>query len=106
MVTKHDRAFHVARGRDFLELRAVGKRLEAGEIFFQAADVAMPPSAIDEVRLSVVIAKYKRIDRLCTMIELADQRFAQIIPERALRTIGHRDADAARLVIALNIIGC
>ena len=61
----------------------------------QPRDVAVPPAAIDHVILAVLVLEHELVDRLRAVVEVVDQRLAQIILERPFRLVGHRHPDAA-----------
>src|SRR3546814_11220442 len=65
----------------------------------------MLPAAIIEVMLPIVVAKDKLVDRLRAIVEGIDQRLADGVLERPLGTVADRDADAAELVVRLDVVG-
>src|SRR3546814_15016302 len=65
----------------------------------------MPPTAIIEIELPVIVAKDELVDRLRAVVEARDQRLADRILERPGGTVRHRNADAAGLAILLDVVG-
>ena len=55
--------------------------------------------------LPIVVAKDELVDRLRTIVEGIDQRLADGVLERPLGTVADRDADAAELVVRLDVVG-
>src|SRR3546814_1423800 len=53
----------------------------------------------------IVVAKDKLVDRLRAIVEGIDQRLADGVLERPLGTVADRDADAAELVVRLDVVG-
>lgn len=101
---EHKGALHVTVGRDFLENFAVFKRQEAREISVQPGDVAMPPAAIDEVKLPVLVLEYKLVNGLSAVVKLIHERLAEVIPVGAAGLVRHRHADSTVFGIALNVV--
>ncbi len=56
----------------------------------------MLPAAIIHVILTVIVAENHLVDRLSAIVDIADQRMAECILERAIRTIGNRHTDTAQ----------
>src|SRR3546814_10413213 len=65
----------------------------------------MPPTAIIEIELPVIVAKDELVDRLRAVVDARDQRLADRILERPGGTVRHRNADAAGLAILLAVVG-
>ena len=65
----------------------------------------MTPASVNDVILSVFIAKNKLVDRLCSIMKLIDLWFADMIFIRPLRLVCHCHTDTSALVIVLNIVG-
>src|SRR3546814_6667195 len=78
---------------------------DLSQVVAEAHDVAMLPAAIIEVMLPIVVAKDKLVDRLRAIVEGIDQRLADGVLERPLGTVADRDADAAELVVRLDVVG-
>src|SRR3546814_8098496 len=65
----------------------------------------MLPAAIIEIMLPVVVAEDELVDRLRAIVEGAHQRLADRVLERPLGPVADRDADAAGLVVRLDVVG-
>ena len=52
-----------------------------------------------------MVAEYKRIDRLRTVVKLVDQGLCEIVLERAFGTARSGDTDASQPLVILNIVG-
>src|SRR3546814_5485730 len=65
----------------------------------------MLPAAIIEIMLPVVVAEDELVDRLRAIVEGAHQRLADRVLERPLGPVADRDADAAGLVVRLDVFG-
>src|ERR1700722_5462415 len=100
----HIGAFDIAFGCDLLVGRAVGEGKECFEVGAEAGDIAVAPTAVDHIILSVLIAEDGLVDGLGAVVELADEWFAQVIFIGALGVAGHGDADAAFGGIVLDIV--
>src|SRR6185369_13486947 len=99
------RALDVAGGRDLLERRAVRERHEAREVVIQLRDVAVSPATVDDVMSPVLrIAEHHLVDRLRAVVKAIDERLAEIVLERAGRRTRPRDADAAGLLVVLDVV--
>src|SRR5690606_36802982 len=61
---KHNGTFHISFGRDFAENSTVFKRQETCKVVLQSGDVAMSPTALDHVILTVFFTEYKLVDVL------------------------------------------
>src|SRR3546814_15555245 len=78
---------------------------DLSQVVAEPDDVAMLPAAIIEVMLPIVVAKDELVDRLRAIVEGIDQRLADGVLERPLGTVADRDADAAELVVRLDVVG-
>jgi hypothetical protein len=63
------------------------------------------PAAVDEIDGAVGVFEDVRVDRLRTVVELVDERFAQHVLERAFGPTRARDAESAGLLVILNVVG-
>ena len=97
-------ALDIAGRGDFLVGGAIGEGFDPSQIGAQPYDVAMFPAAIEEVNLPVFVAIGEGVDRLSAIVKGTDQRLADRIAERAARVVADRQAYAAYLTVALNII--
>ena len=101
----HIRTLYIVLWRDLFEGRSVGERNESFEIGAKLNDIAMAPAAVDHIVLAVFIFKDGLIDGLRAVMELADERFAEIVFIGSFRTIGDRNADASPGRIVLDVVG-
>src|SRR5436309_1502176 len=67
---EHNRSFDIVLGRDLLEGASVWKIQEPREVRFQPHNIAVRPTAVDEVILSILIAKNKWINGLSAIADL------------------------------------
>jgi hypothetical protein len=75
------------------------------KIIIQFGNIAMAPSAVDNIILAIFILKYKLVYGLRTIIKFIDQWFSNMIDERTAGIICNGHADATKLVVVLDIIG-
>src|SRR5689334_13357279 len=104
VLEQHECAFDVPRRCDLLERGPVGKRHEAREVRVELRDVAMPPAAVNDVVRTITILEYVLIDRLRAIVELVDQRFAEVVSEWSVGAACAGDADASHRRITLNVV--
>ena len=57
----------------------------------------MLPAAIIEIMLPIVVAEDELVDRLRAIVEGADQRLADRVPERSRGIVADRDAAEAQV---------
>src|SRR5437763_9764163 len=93
VLLEHERAFDVSLRCDLLERGAIGERQKAGEVFVEARDVAVAPPTVNDIVCAVGVSEYELVDRLGPVVELVDERPAEVIDERAGRRActGHAD---------------
>src|SRR3546814_9770178 len=72
-----ERPLDIAGRRDLLVRLAIRERLDRGQIVAKAHDVAMPPTAIIEIELPVIVAKDELVDRLRAVVEARDQQIGR-----------------------------
>jgi hypothetical protein len=65
----------------------------------------MSPATVDDVVRPVGVPEHVLVDRLGAVMEARDQRPAEMILERPFGSAGPRHADAAELVVALDVVG-
>ncbi len=104
VLEEHERAFDVALRCDLLERCAIRKRRQAREVLIQFRNVAMPPTAVDQIKRSIAVLENKLIDRLGAIVKLINQRLAQVVFEWSSGLAGASDANTTNLLIVLNII--
>lgn len=101
---EHEGSFDVVLGGYLLEGFAVLEGNDAQQVGGQADHVAVPPSSVVHVVLPVVVAEDELVDGLCSVDDPVDERSSQCIPIGAFGPVGDGYADAARLVVALDIV--
>src|SRR5215831_4510725 len=74
---EHHWTLDIVFGSDFLESRAVWKIEESCEIRLEPRDIAVRPTAVNEVVLFIHVAEYELIDRLSSIPNDADQGLAE-----------------------------
>ena len=62
-----------------MELLSVFPRYDGKEVGTQLADVAMTPTAVEHIVLSVIITKDELVDRLCSVDNLVDEWLAESV---------------------------
>ena len=64
----------------------------------------MAPTAVIHIICAIVVAEHKLVDRLCTVYDVANERFAESILVWAFGTVGNGDADTAYFAF-MHIVG-
>src|ERR1041385_5150234 len=92
-------------GRDFLERRAVWKIEQPRKIRLEPCNIAMRPTAVDQIILSINVAKHELVNRWRAIPNDANDRLPQQIMERPAGMIGDRHTDATDIFfLIMNII--
>src|SRR5262249_3276129 len=81
---KHERAFDVFFGSDFLERRSITKSLNSAKVVLKRNNITMSPATVDEIIFAVPVLERELINRLSAVVETVDERFAKIILVRSL----------------------
>src|SRR5690606_27425495 len=100
---KHEGTFNVPLGRNLLVDGAVGKGLQSGEVVFEPDYIAMTPASVNQIVL-VLVFEYKLIDRLCAVVNFANQGFAKVVFKGPCRAVGDGYTYPANFAF-MNIVG-
>jgi len=104
VAAEHPWSFDIAFWRDLFEHRPVGEGLEAGEAGFQPGDIAVAPSSIDDIVLTVLVVEDRLVDGLGAVVEFVDEGMTQVIFIGSFGFVGDGDADAADGAVVLDIV--